>query len=107
MKYFLGTLLKPYNSNEGVEIATDTILFAAATLDLDLGVKVGCLHHDAFIWQRKHTNAAQREYCLGLDVGMGLYVPGVNKSVANGALLDSGTAIISSDAMISGHCFAS
>lgn len=87
VNYFLGTVSKPYNFDEGVEIATDAILSAAATLDIGPGVEVQGLHRDDFIWQQTHADGPQREYVLGSDVGMGLYVPGVNTSAANGATL--------------------
>ena len=60
-------------------------------------------HHDIFIWLQNHANGAQKEYVFKSDVGMGLYVPGMNTSAANGATLDAGTAVLSADARSLGH----
>lgn len=91
INHFLGTVSQPYNFDKGVEIATDAILSAAATLDIGPGVQRQGLHRDDFIWQQTHTGSRpQKEYVLGSDVGMGLYVPGVDFSVANGATMVRG-----------------
>lgn len=81
---FLST---PYCYNEGVEIATNAFLSAAATLNIGPGVQIQGLHRDDFLWQQTHANGPQRDYGLGSDVGIGLYVPGVNKPATNGARL--------------------
>ena len=52
------------------------------------GVKAQGLHRDDFIWQQTHTHR-QEKYVSGSDVGMGLLVPGVKTSAANGATLVS------------------
>ena len=44
---------------------------------------------------------------LSSDVDLYLYVPGVDKSAADGAMLDAGTAVLSADAKIPGPCIPS
>ena len=52
------------------------------------GVKAQGLHRDDFIWQQTHAHR-QEKYVPCSDVGMGLLVPGVKTSAANGATLVS------------------
>ena len=73
-----------------MEISTEAILSAAATLDIGPGVRVQGLHRDDYIWQQTHRRDGFGEkdgYALGSDVGMGLYVPGVATTAENGATL--------------------
>ena len=84
--YFLVSVSKPYDLDEGIKIATYAFLFAAATVDIGPDVEIEDLHRDD-LWQQTHANGPQREYVLGSDVGIGLYVPGVNKPATNGATL--------------------
>lgn len=77
----------PYIENGSTVIETNAILSAAATLDIGPGVKVQDLHRDDFIWQQTHTVKEGQGYQMGSDVSMGLLVPGVNTTKANGATL--------------------
>ena len=90
LDYFLQTVTKPYHwSHEGAgDLATKPILSAASTLDICPGVEAQGLHRDDFIWQQTHIGG-QKSYMQGADVGMGLLVPGVKTSAANGATLVS------------------
>ena len=47
------------------------------------------LHRDDFIWQQTHHRHGFEggKYTPGSDVGMGLYVPGVDTTAENGATL--------------------
>lgn len=77
----------PYNDANLTELGTDPILSAAATLDIGPGVKAQDLHRDDFIWQQTHKAGDEKTYTLGQDVSMGLLVPGVKTTAANGATL--------------------
>ena len=89
INHFLRTKSLPYNDGNSTVIETDAILSAAATLDIGPGVKAQDLHRDDFIWQQTHSVEVEegREYQMGSDVSMGLLVPGVNTTKANGASL--------------------
>ena len=87
LNHFLRTKTVPYNDNGSTVIETDAILSAAATLDIGPGVKAQDLHRDDFIWQRTHTANGGEGYQMGSDLSMGLLVPGVNTTKANGATL--------------------
>lgn len=87
INHFLRTVSQPYNFDDGVELVTDAILSAAATLDIGPGVKEQGLHRDDYLWQQTHAGREGKEYVLGPDVGMGLLVPGVKTTVENGATL--------------------
>lgn len=90
LDHFLCTVTTPYNSSDETAeaFATSPILSAAATLDICPGVKAQSLHRDDFIWQQTHVHRQDR-YLPGSDVGIGLLVPGVKTSAANGATLVS------------------
>lgn len=77
----------PYNDIGSTVIKTDAILSVAATLDIGPGVKAQNLHRDDFIWQQTHTVKEKGEYRMDSDVSMGLMVPGVDTTKANGATL--------------------
>lgn len=77
----------PYNDNGSTIIKTNAILSVAATLDIGPGVKAQELHRDDFIWQQTHTVKEQQGYQMGTDVSMGLIVPGIDTTQANGATL--------------------
>ncbi len=77
----------PYNDSGSTVIKTDAILSVAATLDIGPGVKAQELHRDDFIWQQTHTVKEEQGYHMGSDVSMGLMVPGVDTTKANGATL--------------------
>ena len=77
----------PYNDSGSFLIETDAILSSAATLDIGPGVKAQDLHRDDFIWQQTHTAKGEEGYQMGSDFSMGLLVPGVNTTKANGATL--------------------
>ena len=77
----------PYNNNGSTVLETDAILSVAATLDIGPGVKAQDLHRDDFIWQQTHTAKVGEGYQMGSDFSMGLLVPGVNTTKANGATL--------------------
>ncbi|KAM0798055.1 hypothetical protein BDR22DRAFT_823851 [Usnea florida] len=88
LAHFLRTVTKPYHwvdAAEG-ELATNPILSASATLDISPGVKAQGLHRDDWIWQQAHLQE-QKRYLPGSDFGMGLLVPGVKTTAANGATL--------------------
>ena len=79
----------PYNDASKTELGTDAILSAAATLDIGPGVKAQDLHRDDFIWHATHANRGEglEKYELGSDLAIGLLVPGVPTTMANGATL--------------------
>ena len=77
----------PYNDSNSTMIETDAVLSAAATLDIGPGTKAQDLHRDDFIWQQTHNITTGTGYRLGSDVSMGLLVPGVDTTKANGATL--------------------
>ena len=77
----------PYNNSSSTVIETNTIVSVAATLDIGPGVKAQHLHRDDFIWQYTHTVKEGHGYQMGSDSSMGLLVPGVNTTKANGATL--------------------
>ena len=87
LNHFLRTKTVPYNDNGSTVIETNAILSAAATLDIGPGVKAQALHRDDFIWQQTHTANGEEGYQMGSDFSMGLLVPGVNTTKANGATL--------------------
>ena len=87
INHFLRTVSVPYNDANAAELRADPILSAAATLDIGPGVKAQDLHRDDFIWQQTHRNENEKAYMLGSDVAMGLLVPGVKTTAANGATL--------------------
>lgn len=87
LNHFLRTKSIPYNDNGATVIETDAILSSAATLDIGPGVKAQDVHRDDFIWQQTHTVKEGQGYQMDSDVGMGLLVPGVNTTKANGATL--------------------
>ena len=96
LNYFLRTKSLPYNDNGSTVIETDAILSAAATLDIGPGTKAQDLHRDDFIWQQTHAAKEGPGYQMGSDVSMGLLVPGVNTTKANGAtLVEKSDAIVS------------
>ena len=89
----------PYNDASSTVIETDAILSAATTMDIGPGVKVQDLHRDDFIWQQTHTVKEGQRYQTGSDFSMGLLVPGVNTTKANGATpVESFLAILSTGA---------
>ena len=78
----------PYNDAENKELITNAILSAAATLDIGPGVEAQSLHRDEFLWQQTQKNDGIRaKYELGQDVTVGLLIPGVDTSYANGATM--------------------
>ena len=87
LNHFLRTKTVPYNDNGSTVLETDAILSAAATLDIGPGVKAQDLHRDDFIWQQTHKAKGGEGYQMGSDFSMGLLVPGVNTTKANGATL--------------------
>ncbi|CAF9943001.1 MAG: hypothetical protein ALECFALPRED_010419 [Alectoria fallacina] len=87
LNHFLRTETVPDNEYGSTVIETNAILSAAATLDIGPGVKAQDLHRDDFIWQQTHTVKEGQGYQMGSDVSMGLLVPGVNTTKANGATL--------------------
>lgn len=84
--HFLRTETIPYDDPDSMKLSTDPILSSAATLDIGPGVRAQGLHRDHFIWQQTCTTSRDK-YSLGSDVSMGLLVPGVNTTAANGATL--------------------
>ena len=90
LAHFLRTVTKPYHWVDAAqgELATNPILSASATLDISPGVKAQGLHRDDWIWQQAHLQE-QKRYLPGSDFGMGLLVPGVKTTAANGATLVS------------------
>ncbi|KAI4137411.1 MAG: hypothetical protein L6R39_007308 [Caloplaca ligustica] len=90
INHFLRTISFSYNDAGSAKITTDAILSAAATLDIGPGVEAQSLHRDEFIWQQTQRNEEAREvYAMGQDVSMGLLVPGIDTSLANGATVVS------------------
>ncbi|KAL9120234.1 MAG: hypothetical protein Q9187_003213 [Circinaria calcarea] len=87
INHFLRTVSVPFNDANAKELGTDPILSAAATLDIGPGVKAQDLHRDDFIWQQTHRVTDEKTYTLGSDVALGLLVPGVRTTAANGATL--------------------
>lgn len=87
INHFLRTKSVPYNDSGATLIETDAILSSAATLDIGPGVRAQDLHRDDFIWQQTHTANGGEGYQMGSDFSMGLLVPGVNTTKANGATL--------------------
>lgn len=87
LNHFLRTKTVPYNDSGATLIETDAILSSAATLDIGPGVKAQDLHRDDFIWQQTHTAKGGEGYQMGSDFSMGLLVPGVSTTKANGATL--------------------
>lgn len=57
-------------------------------MNIGPGVKAQDLHRDDFIWQQTHrAGNEEKTYTLGSDVAVGLLIPGVKTTAANGATL--------------------
>ena len=84
LNHFLSSSSLPYNDQSGCPIETDPILSASATMEISPGEKAQHLHRDDFIWQQTHLDSREL-YTKGSDVGMGILVPGVKTTRANGA----------------------
>ncbi|KAL9610235.1 MAG: hypothetical protein Q9167_005057 [Letrouitia subvulpina] len=90
VNHFLRSTTIPYNDANGITLATNAILSAAATLDIGPDVKAQDLHRDDFIWQHTHpyhSGRAEGKHELGSDVSVGLLVPGVKTRKENGATM--------------------
>ncbi|RYO48934.1 hypothetical protein AA0113_g9730 [Alternaria arborescens] len=73
--------------NSPIGRRTDSILSQATSIATLEGGLAQALHRDDSIWQHVHPNQEKSGYRLGTDLGMGLLVPGVNTTMANGATL--------------------